>query len=89
MLLTRLPVGRFAGAPDLGRCVWAFPLVGLVVGGIGSLVYGLAHWLGMPPLVAAEAGCIVGRDYPAPIVDHAVARARALAVYGSVLAKRR
>lgn len=53
MLLTRLPVGRFAGSPDLGRCVWAFPLVGLVVGGIGSLVYGLAHWLGMPPLVAA------------------------------------
>ncbi len=25
----------------------------------------------MPPLVQAQAGCIIGRDYPAPIVDHA------------------
>jgi deoxyribodipyrimidine photo-lyase len=39
----------------------------------------------MPPLIAAGAGCIIGRDYPEPIVDHAAARARALAVYGSAL----
>ncbi|MDH4142958.1 MAG: FAD-binding domain-containing protein, partial [Chloroflexota bacterium] len=35
-------------------------------------------------LSAAEqeaAGCRVGLDYPAPIVDHAEARARALAIY--------
>jgi hypothetical protein len=25
---------------------------------------------------------VVGRDYPAPIVDHAVMRVRALALYG-------
>ncbi len=29
------------------------------------------------------AGCVVGRHYPAPIVDHAAARARALAAYGA------
>ncbi len=25
----------------------------------------------MPPLMQAQVGCIIGRDYPAPIVDHA------------------
>ena len=43
----------------------------------------------MPPLLQAELGCVVGRDYPAPIVDHAFARQRALDVYGAALAKRR
>jgi len=37
----------------------------------------------MPPDVQAAAGCVVGRDYPAPIVDHAVARDRALAAYAA------
>ena len=27
------------------------------------------------------AGCRIGRDYPAPIVEHAAARARAIAAY--------
>jgi deoxyribodipyrimidine photo-lyase len=31
----------------------------------------------------AAAGVRIGVDYPAPIVDHAVARARALAVFGA------
>jgi adenosylcobinamide-GDP ribazoletransferase len=56
MLLTRLPIARFArfGAPpDLARCVWAFPLVGVAVNGMGGLVYWLAHRVGMPPLLAA------------------------------------
>jgi deoxyribodipyrimidine photo-lyase len=39
----------------------------------------------LPPLLQAEARCVIGRDYPAPLVDHAFARARALAVYGSAL----
>jgi deoxyribodipyrimidine photo-lyase len=43
----------------------------------------------LPPLLAAEAGCVIGRDYPAPIVDHAEARARALDVYGRALSVRR
>ena len=28
-----------------------------------------------------QAGCVIGRDYPAPVVDHAVQRAKALALY--------
>ena len=35
----------------------------------------------MPPDVQRAAGCIVGRDYPAPIVDHAWARKRVLSAY--------
>ena len=34
-----------------------------------------------PPVVLAEAGVTLGRDYPHPIVDHAVQRERALAMY--------
>jgi deoxyribodipyrimidine photo-lyase len=34
-----------------------------------------------------EAGCIVGTDYPAPIVDHAAARVRTLARYSVVKAR--
>ena len=35
----------------------------------------------MPVDVQRAAGCVVGRDYPAPLVDHAEARQRALAAY--------
>ena len=35
------------------------------------------------PLDLAEAGITLGQDYPAPIVDHDEARARALAAYGA------
>ena len=53
MLLTRFPVARLAEPADAARCVWAFPVVGLIVNGIGGLVYAVAHWAGMPPLLAA------------------------------------
>ena len=39
-----------------------------------------APWL-MPLDVQRTAGCVVGQDYPAPIVDHATARDRVLAAY--------
>jgi deoxyribodipyrimidine photo-lyase len=35
----------------------------------------------MPPIIAADAGVTIGKDYPRPIVDHAVARRRALDAY--------
>jgi deoxyribodipyrimidine photo-lyase len=35
----------------------------------------------MPPEVQHSSGCIIGQDYPHPMVDHAQARQRALAVY--------
>ena len=31
--------------------------------------------------IQRQAGCVIGRDYPAPIVDHAMARERILAAY--------
>jgi deoxyribodipyrimidine photo-lyase len=42
----------------------------------------------IPPLLQAEYGCVIDRDYPPPIVDHAVARQRAIDVYGAVLGRR-
>jgi deoxyribodipyrimidine photo-lyase len=41
----------------------------------------LAEPARMPPAVQRAAGCVIGRDYPAPIVEHAAARADALARY--------
>jgi deoxyribodipyrimidine photo-lyase len=35
----------------------------------------------MPPALQREVGCVVGVDYPAPIVDHAEARREALTRY--------
>ena len=37
----------------------------------------------MDEAAQAASGCLVGRDYPVPIVDHGEARARALAAYGA------
>jgi deoxyribodipyrimidine photo-lyase len=42
-----------------------------------------APWT-MPPLEQQACGCVVGRDYPAPIVDHAVQREKALSLFGAV-----
>jgi len=38
----------------------------------------------MPAGEQVACGTVVGRDYPAPLIDHAVARQRTLARYGSV-----
>jgi deoxyribodipyrimidine photo-lyase len=35
----------------------------------------------LSPIEQAACGCVIGRDYPAPVVDHAVQRERALALY--------
>src|SRR5581483_3929584 len=45
-----------------------------------------APWT-MPADVQRACGCVIGTDYPAPIVDHSVARERAIARYGAVLAR--
>jgi deoxyribodipyrimidine photo-lyase len=37
----------------------------------------------MPPEFQQVVGCVIGRDYPTPIVDHAVARREALARYAA------
>ncbi|MEM6385050.1 MAG: adenosylcobinamide-GDP ribazoletransferase [Pseudomonadota bacterium] len=54
MMLTRLPAGQIRGdAPPLASCVWAFPLVGVVVGGAMALAHSAAIAIGLPPLAAA------------------------------------
>ncbi len=45
-----------------------------------------APWT-LAPLAAQALGFRLGRDYPEPIVDHALARDRALALYAPVLGK--
>ncbi|GAC1524930.1 MAG: deoxyribodipyrimidine photo-lyase [Vulcanimicrobiaceae bacterium] len=45
-----------------------------------------APWT-LAPLEAASRGFVLGRDYPEPIVDHALARDRALATYAPVMGK--
>lgn len=54
-LLTRLPAGRLVrGAwPDPAACVWAYPLVGILVGSLGATALRLLHAAGMPALPAA------------------------------------
>jgi deoxyribodipyrimidine photo-lyase len=42
-----------------------------------------APWT-LPPLEQEAAGCLIGRDYPAPIVDHDVARKVTLERYNRV-----
>jgi len=42
-----------------------------------------APWL-LPPLEQQARECVIGRDYPLPIVDHATQRDRALALYKTV-----
>lgn len=39
-----------------------------------------APWT-LAPAAQRDAGCVVGRDYPAPVVEHAAARERTLAAY--------
>jgi deoxyribodipyrimidine photo-lyase len=41
-----------------------------------------------PPLVLAEAGITLGKDYPKPIVEHEAARARALAAFQNMRQRR-
>jgi adenosylcobinamide-GDP ribazoletransferase len=56
MLLTRLPAGWIVGGrlpSDLADSVWAFPVVGAAVGGIGGAVYWLCAHFGMPSALAA------------------------------------
>lgn len=55
MLLTRLPSWpiNHHDADITARAVWAYPLVGGVVGAIGGAIYLAASWVGLPPTVCA------------------------------------
>jgi adenosylcobinamide-GDP ribazoletransferase len=60
--LTRLPGGPegIRQPPTLAQAAWAFPLAGAVVGAIGGLALIVAYALGLPPLLAATIGVLVG-----------------------------
>ena len=61
MLLSRIPVTyQFAkdSPPDLISSLWAFPLVGLVIGGIGGMMLAFSSFFGLPLLVCG--GLCVG-----------------------------
>ena len=45
-----------------------------------------APWM-LPPLEQQACGVVIGRDYPAPVVDHATQRLAALALYGKIKGK--
>ena len=54
-LLTRLPV-RFLALPRLtvaSQAVWAYPVVGAIIGIIGGAAYWLVYSLSVPPALAA------------------------------------
>jgi len=57
LLLSRLPTGwhHFPAdrPPNFTSALWAFPLVGLVIGGAGGTILVTAASLGLPPLAAA------------------------------------
>jgi adenosylcobinamide-GDP ribazoletransferase len=52
-LLTRLPMPRGIQGSPLGRSIWVWPLVGLVVGAIGAGVYAVALHCHLWPLIGA------------------------------------
>jgi adenosylcobinamide-GDP ribazoletransferase len=58
MLLTRLPAWPIRDHRDdlVARAVWAYPLVGGLVGAIGGGVYAAASWIGLPALAGALLG---------------------------------
>ncbi len=54
MLLTRLPAGRVVGeVPTPAAASWAFPLVGVVVGGLAWVVFAAATAIGLGAPIAA------------------------------------
>ena len=55
MLLTRLPVPRLpeSAFQNAGRATWAYPLVGLILGGLAVLIWFVLLAIGLPNQVAA------------------------------------
>lgn len=61
MLLTRLPAGTLSSyVPDLAAARWAFPLVGIVIGGIIGCAYLALSAVSLPPLLAALCALALG-----------------------------
>ena len=56
-LLTRLPLPRVEMSEPgaVANGVWAYPVFGALIGGIGAAAYALAHAAGLPPSLGAVA----------------------------------
>ena len=56
-LLTRIPVSDGGTGEDtraqLAQASWAFPIVGVLVGALGAVIFAVASVLGLPPWTAA------------------------------------
>ncbi len=54
MTLTRIPAGHISGeAPSVGQAIWAFPLVGALLGAVCGTVFWTGDLIGLPPLANA------------------------------------
>src|SRR5690349_10702183 len=55
LFCTRLPLPHSVPieSSDVARASWAFPIAGLLVGGVGALAYAVALDAGLPPMLAA------------------------------------
>ncbi|MEM9248926.1 MAG: adenosylcobinamide-GDP ribazoletransferase [Pseudomonadota bacterium] len=53
MLLSRLPVGRLSGTVSLADARWAYPLVGVPLGGMAGVCFWAGLGLGATPALAA------------------------------------
>ena len=61
MTLSRLPAGRVADpAPGISAAVWAFPLVGVLIGGLSAVGYAVAIAAHLPPALAAAVAVLIG-----------------------------
>jgi adenosylcobinamide-GDP ribazoletransferase len=52
-LLTRLPVGRLAEGAEPARGLWAYPVIGALIGALGAGCYALGRALGLGAPLAA------------------------------------
>jgi adenosylcobinamide-GDP ribazoletransferase len=52
---TRIPLPQAApiGGAEIARASWALPAAGVLIGGLGALVFGIGFYFGLPPLVDA------------------------------------
>lgn len=57
MLLTRIPIKWEKISPEtppnLNRCLWCYPIIGLIVSCITAAVYYIAIWINIPQVVSA------------------------------------
>ncbi len=72
--LTRLPAGHVRDpVPNIAATAWAFPLVGLLVGGLCAIGYGLAVAIHLPPALATLAAIATGLVVTGAIHEDGVA----------------